>query len=169
MNWKQLFNTTREWISNSITDDRSDILQENVKLKEELSKLKRDSSKTVVCDIDGVLAEKSHKGQYDLAKPMPVGIEAINRIYNKGYRVVLATARGGDACPGEQYQYWYTRTYDWLIENGVKFHKLVCGKEPGILYIDDKGCRVENEKGWDAVFVLLAEQEGKDKYGNRLE
>lgn len=129
-----------------------------------------DSSKTVVCDIDGVLADKAHGNDYTKAAPLPNGVLHINKIKEMGFKVVLSTARGGDTYPGLQYQMWYTKTYDWLVANGVQFDELWMGKPPGIMYIDDKAARVENdsERDWWRILDHLMQQKSKDKFGNAI-
>ena len=40
-----------------------------------------DTSKTIIVDCDGVIADKSHGGQYHLAEPLTHGIEQVNKLY----------------------------------------------------------------------------------------
>ena len=61
--------------------------------------------------------------------------------YDKGYRIVIYTARGMGAYKGNLnkiYESLYELTYDSLVRWGVKFHRLMLGKLDYDLLIDDK-------------------------------
>lgn len=130
-----------------------------------------ESIKRIIVDCDGVIADKSNNGEYCKAKPLQYGIDQVNKMHDKGYEIVLYTARYGDREYGNihmQYERGYTEWTDWLKKYGVKYHHAFMGKPAGVLYIDDKAARVEsnNEEGWTQVWKEMDNLEGKDKYGN---
>lgn len=122
---------------------------------------------TVVFDLDGVVCRNGAWRDYSRAIPCPHGIAQINAAYDRGHYVVLQTARGMRAFQGDVarcYEKLYPVTFDWLRRHEVKFHELHFGKRSADLYVDDRGCRVESEKGredWDKNFwpLLLQTEE----------
>lgn len=124
---------------------------------------------TIVFDFDGVIC-RNNNGDYKNAPPIPKTISNINRIYDSGYRVVIATARYGQRHPGKQYQYGFLEAVEWLKINGVKYHELRMGKEAGDLYIDDKGFRLnpDNNDDWDEIHKLIDDLTNKNQYGQYL-
>ena len=132
-----------------------------------------DTSKTIIVDCDGVIADKRHGGQYHLADPLTHGIEQVNKLYDMGFEVVLYTARYGDRECGNihrQYERGYREWTDWLEKHGVKYTYAWMGKTAGAIYIDDKAARVrgDNETGWEEVWEEIDNLDGKDRYGNPL-
>ena len=130
-----------------------------------------DSSNTLSVDCDGVIADKNHGGDYSKAGPLQYGIEQVNKLYDKGYNIILYTARYGERRKGnlhEMYEAGYREWTDWLEETGVKYHHAYMGKPAGVLYIDDKAARVNgnDQGGWTDVWKEVKSLEGKDKYGN---
>ena len=128
-----------------------------------------DSSKNIVVDIDGVICA-SNSGDYANAPPLPYGIKKINELYDKGFYIILLTARYGDRELGNlarQYERGCIELVKWLYDNGVKYHEARLGKPPAMLYIDDKAARVEGDSvdGWSHVTESLEKASRKDKYG----
>ena len=128
-----------------------------------------DSSKNIVVDIDGVICA-SNSGDYANAGPLPYGIKKINELYDRGFYIILLTARYGDREGGNlarQYQRGFIELVDWLKANNVKYNEVRLGKPPAMLYIDDKAARVEgdSENGWSHVSESLEKALKKDKYG----
>lgn len=119
---------------------------------------------TLVFDIDGVICEIGSFVDYSQAVPYPHGIAQVNECYERGYYIVLQTARGMRSFHGDIvrcYYELYDVTFQWLIRHGVKFHKLHFGKQSGNLYVDDRGCRVDSALGmtqWDDNFWPLLQQ-----------
>ncbi len=96
-----------------------------------------DSIKTFVVDIDGVIAQLSPNNDYNLAQPNQPVIDAVNRLYEQGHKIVLFTARG------------YVTGIDWtevtrgqMEKWGLKHHELRLGKPNASFYIDDKNLSV---------------------------
>ena len=130
-----------------------------------------DSSKTLIVDCDGVIADKNHGGDYSKAGPLQHGIDQVNKLYDMGYEIVLYTARYGDRENGNihrQYERGYREWTAWLEDHGVKYHHAHMGKLAGIMYIDDKAARVEGDTddGWSQVWKEIDNLKGKDRYGN---
>ena len=101
--------------------------------KAELYLSMADGGKQFVFDIDGVIAKLSPNNDYSLAEPNQIMIDAINKLYEMGNRIVLLTARG------------YVTGIDWGITTktqlsnwGVCYHELHFGKPNADYYIDDK-------------------------------
>jgi hypothetical protein len=132
-----------------------------------------DTSKTLIVDCDGVIAGKTHGGNYAKADPLPHGIEQVNKLYDMGYEIILYTARYGDREKGNihrQYERGYREWTDWLAKYGVKYTRAWMGKPAGAIYIDDKAARVRGDDltGWEEVWKEVEDLEGKDRYGNPL-
>lgn len=132
-----------------------------------------DSSKTLIVDCDGVIADKANGGEYSKAEPLPHGVEQVNKLHDMGYTIVLYTARYGDREKGNmhlQYERGYREWTDWLNKHGVKYHHAFMGKPAGVMYIDDKAARVkgDNEDGWSQVWEEMDNLQGRDRYGNPL-
>ena len=131
-----------------------------------------DTSKTLIVDCDGVIADKEHGGDYSKAGPLKHGIEQVNRMYDMGFTITLFTARYGDRESGNmhrQYARGYVEWTDWLEKHGVKYHKAYMGETAGVMYIDDKAARVngDDDSGWKQVWEEIDNLNGKDKYGNK--
>ena len=131
------------------------------------------SEQTLIVDCDGVIADKAHGGEYAKAGPLLHGIAQVNKLYDMGYKITLFTARYGDREKGnihKQYERGYREWTDWLAKHGVKYHHAFMGKPAGVMYIDDKAARVENDsqEGWYQVWHEVHELEGKDQYGNKI-
>lgn len=122
----------------------------------------------LVFDFDGVICA-NNSGDYANAPPYPHAIAHINEAYEKGYNIVIFTARYGKRAPGSQYQKGYMEAYKWLVDNGVKFHELRLGKPAGDMYIDDKACQVRSalsDVDWNNNFwPRLEEIQYLNKYG----
>ena len=132
-----------------------------------------DTSNTIIVDCDGVIADKSHGGQYHLADPLTHGIEQVNQLYDMGYDITLYTARYGDREKGSihlQYERGYREWTDWLEKHGVNYHHAFMGKPAGAIYIDDKAARVEedSQEGWGHVWKEVHNLKDRDRYGNKI-
>lgn len=87
----------------------------------------------VCCDIDGVIAAKTQGNDYGKAYPMEDNIRILNVLYERGFHVILFTARG--------YQTgldWQEVTKRQMKEWNVHYHELLFGKPDADIYIDDK-------------------------------
>tara|TARA_Y100001970_G_scaffold168844_1_gene206465 strand:+ start:239 stop:640 length:402 start_codon:yes stop_codon:yes gene_type:complete len=106
--------------------------------------------KDIYCiDIDGTLTEP-HEGTPWEAVPRYDRIEYVNKLYDEGATIYLATARGFirstamhgadvTAAQKEADSYCRKRTEAQLTKWGVKYHTLFFGKPRAAIYVDDRG------------------------------
>ncbi|MFV0280219.1 MAG: NAD-dependent epimerase/dehydratase family protein [Rhodoblastus sp.] len=88
---------------------------------------------TFVIDVDGVVASLSPGNDYNLAEPLHAQIEAINRLFAQGHRIVMFTARG--SATGMD---WRETTQAQFARWGLDYHELHFGKPAADYYIDDR-------------------------------
>lgn len=85
--------------------------------------------KRLAIDLDGTLCPEgpAHERPYQPAKTK--WVELVNRAYEAGWDVTIYSAR-----------HWndLRMTQDWLKANAVSFHRIVLGKVPYDLLIDDR-------------------------------
>jgi capsule biosynthesis phosphatase len=118
-----------------------------------------DGEKTIVVDVDGVLAD-TEACDYKNSKPLRYGINWVNKRYEEGYYIIILTARYDKLEFGNlarQYEAGYIELVDWLNKHGVKRHEVRMGKPRAFLYIDDRAARVHNdsEEGWRQPDIYL--------------
>lgn len=99
--------------------------------------------KTIMIDLDGVLATEERTFERPLAAPLPGAVEAIRQLRAAGHTVVVYTARGWA-------EYRYTK--QWLDDNGFEYDGLHMGKPIGDVWIDDRAIRHES---WDDTLQAL--------------
>jgi len=127
-------------------EDSDSYLVEDGKLHP-MSRLK----KTICFDIDGCLCSQT-EGDYGRAVPNQKAIAVVNRLFNKGYKIILHSARfmgrtGGNAT--EAYNQGYDFTKEQLRGWGVLYHELWLGKPRADIIIDDRAVFFVND--WDLV------------------
>jgi len=93
-----------------------------------------------VFDLDGTICTQEKSEEYHLALPVWPVIRKINDLYGAGHEIMIFTARGMNTYQDERkaIERYAEMTHDWLIDNGVKFHRLQFGKPAADVYIDDK-------------------------------
>ena len=103
--------------------------------------------KTIAFDLDDVICwhhsdyDRLGIGKYRHCEPIESGVSLVNEYHDKGYKIIIYTARGMDIYNGNVnliYENIYDLTYSSLVGWGVKFHRLVMGKLSYDLFIDDK-------------------------------
>ena len=107
------------------------------------------STQTLVIDIDHTIctpndAEKDTFEKYGKARPIPEMIEAIRKAKEKGFRVVLFTARRMATHNGDINRVIEDvgeLTINWLKEHDVPYDELMFGKPNAVYYVDDKALR----------------------------
>ena len=118
--------------------------------------------KDIAFDLDDVICwhhpdyDEVGVDKYYHCEPIESGVELVNEYYDKGYRIIIYTARGMGAYDGNVnlvYERLYDLTFNHLKEWGVKFHRLVMGKLSYDLLIDDK-----------AISSYLATRERVDEF-----
>jgi hypothetical protein len=95
---------------------------------------------TVCFDIDGVLCDQV-EGNYEDARPHREMIELLNRLYDRGHKIVLNTSRfmgraKGDRAEVERIGRKFTEQQ--LAGWGVRYHELWMGKPRFDYVIDDR-------------------------------
>jgi len=95
--------------------------------------------KTIFIDIDGTICQ-TEGTNYEEAIPIRENVSKVNRLFERGNRIVMWTARG--AVSGID---WREVTERQLREWGVKHHELRLDKPAFDLFIDDKNL---NTKDW---------------------
>lgn len=92
----------------------------------------------IYVDIDNTIAVT--KGMdYEESKPIANRIKIINKLYDEGNKITYWTGRG--TVSGID---WYDLTKKQLKKWGAKHHKLLFGKPPYDIFIDDKSFNSEN-------------------------
>jgi len=105
---------------------------------------------TIAIDVDGTVADcsgvdfnKVEKDPDELMKAKPVkgALEAIQRLFKEGHKIVFHTSR--DSTSKEV-------TRKWLEKHGFPFHYIECEKFVAHVYIDD---RAINGRDWDKAML----------------
>lgn len=117
-----------------------------------LSKIKK-RKKIIAFDLDGTLCERpngyEHLGpkKYDFCTPINNMIEIVNQLYDKGYKIVIYTARGMSQFNGDVdkvYEELYEITSSSLLKWGVKYDDLIMGKIDYDMIVDDKAMGIDD-------------------------
>lgn len=104
-------------------------------------------SKLIAVDLDDTLCfrpqeiEHSGKNKYSNCEPIPDNIDLINKLYDNGHEIFIYTARGMftyNMDVAKVYANLYQHTVDQLNKWGVKYNRLVMGKQPFDYLLDDK-------------------------------
>ena len=105
----------------------------NSLLLKEYQKNLNKNNKTLVIDVDGVVAGIVSDGDYSKAQPIKENINFINILKKAGLKIIFYTARGSVTEIN-----WEKVTKDQFKEWGLLFDELKFGKPAADLYIDDK-------------------------------
>uniref|UniRef100_A0A6M3LFA5 Polynucleotide kinase n=1 Tax=viral metagenome TaxID=1070528 RepID=A0A6M3LFA5_9ZZZZ len=93
-------------------------------------------------DIDGTVCTQTPDNKiraYNEAEPFVDMIEAINKLYDAGHRIIFFTARGSSSGID-----WREFTEKQLTQWGFKYHELILGKPTADVFIDDKAVNVRD-------------------------
>ena len=95
------------------------------------------NGETISIDFDGVLHRYSKGFQDGVPYDPPIegAVKAVERMMEKGYHVVVCTARD----PAN-----HQDVYDWLEKWGFPFLDVTNVKVPAYIYIDDRALRFTN-------------------------
>jgi capsule biosynthesis phosphatase len=107
------------------------------------------STQTLVIDIDHTICTPNDAAtntfeKYGNATPIPEMIESIRKAREKGYRIVLFTARRMATHDGDINKVIEDvgeLTINWLKEHDVPYDELMFGKPNAVYYVDDKALR----------------------------
>ena len=92
----------------------------------------------IFVDIDDTICTGDTNHDYNLATPIQINIDKINKLYDDGNTITYWTARG--ASSGVD---WEGLTLEQLAQWGCKFHKLLCNSKPSFdMLIDDKAINI---------------------------
>jgi capsule biosynthesis phosphatase len=103
---------------------------------------------TLVVDIDGTLCGDPSQGDYSIVKPIHDACTALRRAHEKGYYIVLFTARNMRTFKGSLgliNKYTAPVLIDWLAINNIPYDEIYFGKPWGanVGYIDDKSIAID--------------------------
>ncbi len=104
--------------------------------------------KTIMIDLDGVIATEERTFDRPCAKPLDGARAALQGLHNAGHTIVIYTARGWA-------EYRYTK--EWLDNHGIAYDALHMGKPIGDIWIDD---RAIGHESWPQTLKLLEEKAG---------
>lgn len=108
--------------------------------------------KKICFDIDNVICRTNLQKDYTKSKPIVKNIKTINKLYSKGYFIILYTARYMGRCNGNLKMInkkIKPLTIKQLLKWDVKYHKLYFGKPSFDLFIDDKSLFFK--KNWSKI------------------
>jgi len=110
-------------------------------------------NKIIAFDLDETLCERP-KGienlgpkKYNFCTPKQDMIDVLNGLFDKGYTIIIYTARGMGQFNGDVqkvYNELYQVTADSLEKWGVKYHQIVMGKIDYDVLVDDKTMGVDD-------------------------
>ena len=114
----------------------------STKVKQHLS----DETKynTIVVDLDDTICYTKNR-DFNNSIPNKEVIDKINKLYNKGWKIIIFTARGGKSCKTleEKEAKYRDVTERWLKKNNVKYNELMFGKPNADYYVDDKNISID--------------------------
>jgi capsule biosynthesis phosphatase len=114
------------------------------------------SQGTLIVDLDDTICFPNHDKKdtfekYGLALPNNSMIVSLQKAKEKGYRIVINTARRmltHDGDINKIIEDVGQVTTDWLNKHNVPYDEIVWGKPYGIYYIDDKAMRPDEFLEW---------------------
>jgi len=110
--------------------------------------------KTICFDVDNIICKTNTKRNYLNSKPIKKNIKVINKLYDKGFKIILYTARYMGRCNGNLMQVKKKikpLTVKQLKQWEVKYHKIYFGKPSFDLFIDDKSLFFN--KNWSKLLI----------------
>jgi hypothetical protein len=87
-------------------------------------------------DLDGTICSDT-QGDYENAMPFPEMVADVNRLRSDGHIIIIFTARGSGT--GKD---WRAVTEQQLANWGAGYDRLIFGKPPADVYVDDKAVNV---------------------------
>ena len=99
---------------------------------------------TYVIDLDDTICFTENR-DFENSKPYQEVINKINELYEKGWKIIIYTARGGKSCKTleEREKKYRDVTERWLKKHDVKYTELLFGKMNADYYVDDKNLSIE--------------------------
>lgn len=121
--------------------------------------------KRICLDVDGVLADDTSGLPYGDRSPYPWAAALLGRLAAAGHELVYCTARYMSKCDGDQkraHDLGHRELCEWLKRHDFPPGEVYLGKPAAEIYLDDRACRVESNRGidsWDNLLRLLGRQE----------
>ncbi len=115
--------------------------------------------KTICFDLDGVICSRTD-GRYENAVPIRDAVQLVNRLCERGHRIIIYTARfmgRNDQNAAAAYEEGYELTRRQLQQWGVKYHRLIMGKPSFDVLVDDLA--VFFEPDWKTIEAACARSE----------
>ena len=117
----------------------------------------------ICVDMDGTICKNKKEWQdyYDV-EPMPDAAHSLRELKNKGYYIVIHTARGMRTFnnnEGKVIGYHSKKITEWLEKWEIPFDELLFAKPHVDYFIDDKGYRFGN---WKDTLDFLYDEEKKN-------
>jgi len=114
----------------------------------------------ICVDMDGTICKNKNINQhyYDV-EPMDGAVETLNLLKQKGYYIIIHTARGMktfDNNQGKIIAEHSLKLTEWLNKWNIPFDELLFAKPHVDYFIDDKGYRFEN---WADTYTFLLTKE----------
>lgn len=114
------------------------------------------STQTIVMDLDDTICHPLHgrkasEDKYGMANPNRDVIEGLRLAKEKGFRIVIHTARRMVTHSGDINKIVDDVgqiTIDWLNKHEVPYDEIVWGKPYGVYYVDDKAMRPDEFIEW---------------------
>lgn len=113
-------------------------------------------------DVDGVLCDDRDQSiPYDERPPYPYAVEALRKLADAGFEIIVQTARHMMKYDGNQqraHDYGFRDLVRWLKKHGIPFDEVYMGKASAHRYIDDRGYQVRSNRGnidWEALLADL--------------
>lgn len=99
---------------------------------------------SIVIDLDDTICFTENR-DFENSIPNKEVINKINKLYDKGYKIIIYTARGGKSCRTleEKEKKYRQITEKWLNKHSVKYTELLFGKMNADYYVDDKNLSIE--------------------------
>ena len=100
--------------------------------------------KTIVMDMDDTICFTLNRDFNNSIPNQPV-IDKINELHDKGWKIIISTARGAKSCPTllEREIKYRGITEAWLNSHNIKYDKVLFMKENADYYVDDKAMNIE--------------------------
>ena len=120
-----------------------------------MTKILNEKKFTFCFDIDNTIC-KTLGSNYKNSKPKKKIINKINKLYSNGHTIKIYSARYMGRNKDNIYKaniQGYKKTYNQLVNWGLKFHKLSINKPSSDIYIDDKAFGYKSN--WYKKFLKL--------------
>lgn len=138
-------------------------MRKNGKAKKEFS-----ASRVILVDFDGCIAPFRWPGK--IGAPFPGALEALRELKDRGYTIIIFTARAWEGWKEIQGVKFFREQMDqmveWLERWKVPYDKITNEKAPAEWMIDDRAIPVRgNEPGeWASILKFILDRAG-DTYG----